>query len=120
MPMAHRTIQADGMTIFHVRYWHPQFVVWREQRRPVRVRYHPEDLSRLYVSADGRNYVEARYADLRRPAITLWEQRAAVRALRANHEPRVSEERIFRAIGLQREIVERARRQTARVRRHEV
>jgi len=120
MPMAHRTIQADGMTIFHIRYWHPQFIAWREQRRPVRVRYHPEDLPRLYVSADGRNYVEARYADLRRPAITLWEQRATVRALRANHEPRVSEERIFRAIGLQREIVERARRQTASVRRHEV
>jgi putative transposase len=52
---------------------------WREQRRRVRVRYHPEDLSRVYVSADGRNYVEARYADLRRPAISLWEQRAAIR-----------------------------------------
>ncbi len=102
MPLQNRSIQADGLTIFYIRYWHPVFIVWREQRRRVRVRYHPEDLSRVYVSADGRNYVEARYADLRRPSISLWEQRAAVRALRANHDPRLSEERIFRAIGEQR------------------
>jgi putative transposase len=42
------------------------------------------------VSADGKNYVEARYADLRRPAISLWEQRAAVKALRAQSHPRLS------------------------------
>lgn len=73
----------------------------------MRVRYHPEDLSRVFVSADGRNYVEARYADLRRPPITLWEQRAAVRALRAGNQPRVSEALLFQAIEQQRGIVER-------------
>lgn len=116
MPMLPRTIQADGLTLFYIRYWHPVFVAWREQRQRVRVRYHPEDLSRVYVSLDGRNYVEARYADLRRPRISLWEQRAAVRALRAGHEPRLSEELVFKAIGAQREIVKRARQQTRRVR----
>ncbi len=39
------------------------------------VRYHPEDLSRVFVSVDGRTYHEARHADLRLPAISLWEQR---------------------------------------------
>jgi putative transposase len=117
MPLANRSIQADGLTLHHIRYWHPVFIVWREQGRRVRVRYHPEDLSRIFVSADGRNYVEAHYADLRRPAISLWERRAAVRALRANHDKRVSESLIFQAIGQQREIVRQARLKTARVRR---
>ena len=117
MPLAQRTVQDDGLTIFHIRYWHPVFSVWREDRRHVRVRYHPEDLSRVFVSADGRNYVEARYADLRRPVITLWEQRAAVRALRAQNQPRVSEALVFQAIERQRRIVERARRDTRQERR---
>lgn len=117
MPLAHRSIQADGLTIFYIRYWHPVFVVWSEQRRRVRVRYHPEDLSRIFVSADGRNYIEARYADLRRPAISLWEQRAAVRRLRANHDRRVSEAFVFQAVEQQRDIVSAARRKTFKVRR---
>ena len=63
-----------------------------EQRRKVRVRHHPENLSRIYAPADSRNYVEARYADLRRPAILLWEQRAAAkrRASVASPRPLVS------------------------------
>ncbi len=67
MPLANRSIQRDGLTIFHIRYWHPVFLVWREQGRRVRVRYHPEDLSRIFASADGRNHVElaARHSPLR-------------------------------------------------------
>jgi putative transposase len=84
------------------------------------VRYHPEDLSRIFVSADGRHYIEARYADLRRPTISLWEQRAAVRALRSNHDRRLSEQLIFQAIEQQREIVRSAARQTRRVRAAEL
>lgn len=116
MPMQPRIVQGDGVSIFYIRYWHSVFAVWREQRRKVRVRYHPEDLSRIYVSADGKNYVEARYADLRRPAISLWEQRAAVKALRAQSHPRLSEALVFKAIEQQREIVARARRETRRAR----
>lgn len=82
----------------HIRYWHPVFTVWRADRRSVRVRYHPEDLSRVYVSADGKHYIEARYADLCRPSITLWEQRAAVRWLREQDHPRLSEVLLFKAI----------------------
>lgn len=116
MSVQPRTIQADGLTMFYIRYWHPIFAAWRETRRAVRVRYHPENLSRVFVSADGRNYVEARYADLRRPAISLSEQRAAVRALRAQGEPKLSEPLLFKAIEQQRRIVEHARRETTRVR----
>ncbi|KAA0080907.1 transposase [Paraburkholderia sp. T12-10] len=116
MPVARRSIQQDGLTIFHIRYWHPVFTAWRADRRTVRVRYHPEDLSRVFVSADGKHYVEARYADLCRPSITLWEQRAAVRWLREQDHPRLSEVLLFKAIEQQREIVRRAARQASHVR----
>ena len=109
MPTQLRSIQADGLTIFYIRYWHPIFAAWRQTHRRVRVRYHPEDLSRVYVCADGKNYVEARYADLRRPAVTLSEQRAAVKALRTAGNPRLSEHLVLKAIEQQRQIVARAR-----------
>lgn len=105
LPMASRTIQQDGLTIFYLRYWHPIFAAWREFRRSVTVRYHPEDLSRVFVSADGKTYVEARFADLRRPRISLWEQRLARKALRASGSPDVSEALIFKTIERQRRIV---------------
>ena len=111
MPLANRTVQNDGVTIFHIRYWHPVFAAWRVARKKVLVRYHPEDLSRIFVSTNGRQYIEARCADLKRPAISLWEQRAICRILRGQRQP-VSEASIFKAIEAQREIVAKARAQT--------
>ena len=118
MPTASRTIQGDGLTLFHIRYWHPIFVAWRISHRSVVVRYHPEDLSRIFVSKDGKEYLEARYADVRRPPISLWEQRAACRILKAQGKPEISEPLIFAAIDKQRQIVATARQVTKRARRH--
>ena len=117
MPTASRTIQGDGLTLFHIRYWHPIFVAWRVSHRSVVVRYHPEDLSRIFVSKDGKEYLEARYADVRRPPISLWEQRAACRILKAQGKPEISEPLIFAAIEKQRRIVATARQVTKRARR---
>jgi putative transposase len=109
LPMTQRTIQKDGLTIFYLRYWHPIFVAWRELGRQVLVRYHPEDLSRVFASVDGKTYVEATFADLRRPPISLWEQRQARRTLRADGHPEISEELVFRTIARQRQIVLQAK-----------
>ena len=116
LPMVTRSIQNDGLTIFHLRYWHPIFAAWRETRRRVSVRYHPEDLSRVFVSAEDKTFVEATFADLRRPRISLWEQRMARKALRAGGSRDVSEELIFRTIERQRQILRRAASETRRVR----
>jgi putative transposase len=114
LPLAQRTIQKDGLTIFYLRYWHPIFVAWRELGRKVLVRYHPEDLSRVFVSADSKNYVEAAFADLRRPPISLWEQRQARRTLRADGHPEISEELVFRTIAKQRQIILQAKASRSR------
>lgn len=119
MPIASRTIQGDGLTLFYIRYWHPVFAAWRISHRNVVVRYHPEDLSRIFVSKDGKEYLEARYADMRRPPISLWEQRAACRILKAQGRPEISEPLIFAAIEKQRRIVAAARQSTKRARRQD-
>lgn len=108
LPMSRRTIQADGLTLFYLHYWHPIFTAWRAAKRRIVVRYHPEDLSRIFVSADGKEYVEANFADLRRSRISLWEQKAALKYLRSQGESHVTESAIFNAIAAQRSIIEGA------------
>ena len=116
MPMVSRTIQDDGLTLFHIRYWHPIFVAWRVSHRSAVVRYHPENLSRIFVSKGDTEYLEAGYADVRRPPISLWEQRAACRILKAQGKPKISEPLIFAAIDKQRQIVATARQVTKHAR----
>lgn len=112
LPLQSRTIQPDGLTLFYIRYWHPIFAAWRETRKKVVVRYHPEDLSRVFVTIDNKTYIEARYADLRRPSISLWEQRHARKMLRSQDQRDVSEALIFKTIEQQREIVSKAAAQS--------
>jgi putative transposase len=117
LPVVQRKIQLYGLTLFHVRYWHPIFVAWRETRRSVTVRFHPEDLSRVFVAAGSGDYLEVRYADLRRPAISLSEHRAALQAIRSEGQHTVSEALIFRTIEDQRRVISKARQTTACARR---
>jgi hypothetical protein len=95
LPMSRRTIQADGLPLFYRHYWHPIFTAWRAANRRVVVRYHPEDLSRIFVSADGKEYIEASFADLRRGRISLWEQQAVLKHLRSQGKSHVKEKAIF-------------------------
>ncbi|SOY77682.1 Integrase, catalytic region [Cupriavidus taiwanensis] len=108
LPMSRRTIQADGLTLFYLHYWHPIFTAWRAANRRVVVRYHPEDLSRIFVSTDGKEYVEASFADLRRGRISLWEQKAVLKHLRSQGESHITESAIFNAIAAQRSIIAEA------------
>jgi putative transposase len=117
LPMKPRTIQRDGLTVFHIRYWHAIFAAWRETRKEVIVRYHPEDLSRVFVTTDNKTYYEARCADLRRPRISLWEQRHALKLIKAQGSSSTSEAMIFKTIEQQRRVVQRAKAETRASRR---
>jgi len=86
--------------------------------RKYTLKYDPRDLSRIFVLT-GDGIIEVRPADLTRPAITLWEHRAARRALREAGRRAVGEELIFSTILAQRDLVDSAERQTKAVRRHQ-
>ena len=81
------------------------------------VKYDPRDLSRIFVRRPSGRFVEARYRNLNWPAITLSEQKAAVRQLKAQGRREIDETMIFTTTLRQREIEDSARRQTAASRR---
>ena len=82
----------------------------------VTIKYDPRDLSRVFVKLT-EGYVEARPADLTRPAIALWEHRAALAALREAGRRAVDEDLIFSTILAQRALVEAAEHATKAARR---
>lgn len=119
LPSEQRVLQRDGFHLFHIRYWSDElrWLMGRESRKYI-LKYDPRDLLRIFVlTEDG--IIEARPADLTRPAITLWEHRAARRALREKGRQSVDEELIFRTIEAQRDLVDSAERQTKAIRRHQ-
>ncbi|HBM60562.1 MAG TPA: plasmid replication initiator-like protein [Citreicella sp.] len=119
LPSEQRVLQRDGLHLFHIRYWADElrWLMGREGRK-LTLKYDPRDLSRIFVLTEN-GIIEARPADLTRPAITLWEHRAARRALREAGRRSVDEELIFRTIEAQRELVSTAVRQTKATRRHQ-
>ncbi|MBL3705438.1 DDE-type integrase/transposase/recombinase [Sulfitobacter sp. BDSS02] len=119
LPSEQRVLQRDGLHLFHIRYWADElrWLMGRESRK-FTLKYDPRDLSRIFVLTEN-GIIEARPADLTRPAITLWEHRAARRALREAGRRSVDEELIFRTIEAQRELVDSAERQTKAIRRHQ-
>ena len=117
LPAERRVLQRDGLHLHHIRYWSDE--LRGHMGRSVEkftVKYDPRDLSVVFVRvADG--YLEARPADRTRPAIALWEHRAALRALREAGRRAVDEELIFSTILAQRALVDEASRTTKATRR---
>ena len=83
LPSQWRRVRRDGVHLFGIRYWADALTrfIGRVEGK-LQVRYDPRDLSRIYVRLPGEDrYVEAGYADTRRPPITLWELRRATTQL---------------------------------------
>jgi putative transposase len=117
LPSEARSLQRDGIHLFHIRYWSDALRgdVGRAQD-PLTVKYDPRDMSRVFVRRMSGRWIEARYRDLRRPAISLWEYREAMRQLRDRGKREVNEAIIFETIAHQREIVLKARHELAHAR----
>ena len=117
LPSEQRVLQRDGLHLFHIRYWSDELRwLMGEGSRKFTLKYDPRDLSRIFVLTE-EGIIEARPADLTRPAIALWEHKAARRALREAGRRAVDEELIFSTILIQRELVDGAERQTKATRR---
>jgi putative transposase len=117
LPSEARSLQRDGIHLFHIRYWSDALRgdVGRAPD-PLTVKYDPRDMSRVFVRRMTGRWIEARYRDLRRPAISLWEYREAMRQLRDRGKREVNEAVIFETIAHQREIVLKARHDRASAR----
>lgn len=121
LPWEERVVRRDGLHLFRILYYHGALATLiGEPECKVRVKYDPRDLSRVFaelprVSGDG--HVAVPCADLGRPPISLWEHRAAVRALREAGRRTVDEHAIFEAVAEQRRTLDEARERTRTTRR---
>lgn len=109
LPSADRLVRRDGIHLFGLRYWDDVLSIWAGRLdRPLRVSYDPRDLSRIFVRAPDGTRWPIRFADLRRPPITLGEHRRARTALRERGLALVDEQLIFEIIEAQRVLVDEA------------
>jgi len=117
LPDEERKLRPDGIHLFGLRYWSSALTadIGRVEEKLL-VKYDPRDLSRVFVRRPTGNFVEARYADLTLPAITLSEARAAHRALNAKGRREVDMRAIVRTAISQRTLVADARKKTREAR----
>jgi putative transposase len=109
LPSVYRLVRRDGVHLFGIRYWDDVLSIWGGRLdRPLRVSYDPRDLSRIFVRAPDGTRWPIRFADIRRPPITLGEHRRARTALRERGLALVDEQLIFETIEAQRALVDEA------------
>jgi putative transposase len=116
LPFGLRQPRRDGIELFKLGYWHDALpALAARSKAKLQVHYDPRDMSRAWLRPAGEpNYLELRLKDLRRPAVTLWEWRAAGKRLRAQGRREVDEEAQFEAVEANRLLVADARTKTSR------
>lgn len=118
LPFEQRSIRRDGVRLFNLRYWDDVLSLGAGRLgRPLRVKYDPRDLSRVFVEGPDGTHWPIRYADLRRPRITLGEHRMALAKLKERGVRLTDEQLIFDTVEAQRELLEVATAATKLARR---
>jgi hypothetical protein len=116
LPFEERVIRRDGVRLFNVTYFHGALAPLLDRHaRKRRIKYHPRDMSAVFIELPTGGHLRLPCADLGRPAVTLSEQRTATRTLRAEGHANVDDAAVFAAISTQRRgLAEAQRRRPAR------
>jgi putative transposase len=118
LPFEERSIRRDGLHLFGLRYWDDVLSPWagRLDRR-LRIKFDPRDLSCVFVEGPDGVHWPVRFADLRRPRITLGEHRLALAELKRRGIRLTDEQLIFDTVEAQRELLDIAAAATKSARR---
>jgi putative transposase len=108
LPIERRLIRRDGVSLHTIHYWSDVLRRWIGESQKMVVRYDPRDLSRIYLLAPDGQYYDLTYRNLRRPPISFWEHRLALKRLREEGRANVDESAIFRTIERMRLITDQA------------
>jgi putative transposase len=108
LPIARRMVRRDGVALHSIAYWADVLSTWIGHLEPMIIRYDPRDLSRIYLLSPDGSYYDLSYRDLRRPPISQWEHRLALKRLREDGRALVDETAIFRTIETMRTIADDA------------
>lgn len=117
LPIERRLVRREGVALHSIYYWADVLAAWIGHPERMIVRYDPRDLSRVYLHGPDGTYYDLSYRDLRRPPISLWEHRLALKRLREEGRAHVDEAAIFRTIEAMRGIADEAVRATKTARR---
>jgi putative transposase len=113
LPCEMRAVTPEGIELFNTHYWGDALSsYYTRPGKKMPIRWDPRDMSRVWLEFPDGDHLEVPYRDLRRPAITRWEQLQAQRDLRERGRSAVNEQLIFDAVETQRLIVEQAARTT--------
>lgn len=114
LPEQERSLLRTGIHLFGLRYWSPALQAdLARSREKLLVKYDPRDMARIFVQRPSGSFVEARYADLTLPSVSLWEVRAARRVLKAKGRREVDMRVIIQTALAQRALVDDSVRKTS-------
>lgn len=126
MPFVSRSVQAYGVVIDHVHYYHDVLRPWinatdpknPKHKRMFTFRRDPRDISALwFYDPELGRYYPIPYRDISLPPVSIWEFREARRRVRAAGKSQLNERAIFQAYERMREIEETAEKSTKASRR---
>ena len=118
LPFKEVTVRREGIRLHSIFYYDDVLTTWLgTEKRRLLAKYDPRDLSTVFLQDETGRHWPIRYRDLARPAITLWEQKAAVKDLRARGRSLVDEQSIFEAVAARRSVVAEAVAKTKAARR---
>ena len=110
LPFEERIIRREGVRLFNVTYFDGALASLLDSAdRRCRVKYDPRRMDAVFVELPAGGHLRVPCADLGRPAVTLWEQRDADRALRLEGRRTVDEKAIATAIEEQRRLLQEAK-----------
>lgn len=118
LPFEERTVRREGVRLFNVLYVDGALasLLDRADRRS-QVKYDPYSMDAVFVELPEGGHLRLPYADLGRPAATLWEQRAAQRALREEGLRTADGATVTTAIKEQRRVLAEAKAKSKSARR---
>ena len=106
LPFEERVVRRDGVRLFNVAYYDGALAPLLDSaERRCRVKYSPRDMSAVFVEVPGGGHLRVPTADLSRPLVTLWEQRAATLALRVEGRRTANEPTVTAAVVEQRRVL---------------
>lgn len=117
LPIERRLVRREGVSLSSIWYWSDALTTWIAEKQKMIVRYDPRDLSRIYLLAPDGHYYDLTYRDVRRPPISLWEQRLARKQLHEEGRSHIDEAAIFRTLEAMRRITDDAVTTSKRLRR---
>jgi len=119
LPIERRLVRREGVVLHVIPYWSDVLRTWIGHPDPMIVRYDPRDLSRIYLLGPDGVYYDLAYRDVRRPPMSRWEQKRALKHLRKEGFSHVDDGAIFRTVDAMRAITDAATVSTKHARRQQ-